>query len=121
MSAVSREQAIREGAAAHLTEQHKKQRVSIDAHVAPGCPDAEPVPETQILSHTVQWDKYANNKTLTNKHITALEAYDKRGPEVQEACLNTEVGLGSSCFDVATTLSDPVADCCHPHCRRKER
>merc|ERR1711871_99082 len=71
MSAVSREQAIREGAAAHLTEQHKKQR---------------------ILSHTVQWDKYANNKTLTNKHITALEAYDKRGPEVQEACLNTEKG-----------------------------
>ena len=96
MSAVSREQAIREGAAAHLTEQHKKQRVSITMVIAAGRPEAERLPETQILSHSVTWDKYANNKTLTSKHVGALQSYDKRAPEVQEACLDTEVGVGSS-------------------------
>jgi len=68
----------------------------------------------------VQWDKYISNKTLTKTHTTALESYDKRAPEVQEACLNTEVRLFACQDSTALSVPSSCLICLDADHRRKE-
>ena len=44
--------------------------------------------QSQILHHTVKWDKYVQNKTLTKNHTSAIESYDKREDHVQDQILD---------------------------------
>ena len=41
-----------------------------------------------MSAHTVGWDKYEKNQTLTSKHVQALSRYDKKDVKSQEELLN---------------------------------
>lgn len=41
-----------------------------------------------IKQHSVGWEKYGRDDTLTSAHLTALKDYDKKDPSVQKAALD---------------------------------